>query len=752
VRRAILVAAGLAAFIVAGGSGQAPADRLWLAAWRDSLSAIQDTTSLRAIESAGIAGLKRHRDDAFGHLRLGYLSLRLFAISRDAAFANDAASEFQEATDLQPGWPVGWVGLAAAELGSVDALPEAMRRVQGFFGVDPYGPAEQFLLRAVRADPSDGEGVLELGNIALCRRQQSHLDLVLHVTRSASSTPALASRDLLLLRARVEREVGSPDSALAILERLLARDSLDADALLELGRTRFVVGALAGAGPWFRGLALASGPTLARYRSDLATVLPDSTLAAFDAATPAMRGRVVQDYWESPARNTMFTVAERLREHYQRLDYAHRTFAFDVQAGGETAPGDPGRLDRYDERGPIYVRQGRYQDRTYITITGMPRNESWVYDRNGPDELVFNFVKGPSDSGFRLVGSLMDIVAMSRPAQFIGRTNLDSLLEGGQAFTTYGAAWSASVARDLILSRVYLSDRYRHLAGANPGNVLALQREERQAGEADVQRGTSTEQWALRYELPLQADVALAAVGGEGEVPPVQVAFALPGATLYPRSVPHGVGYWVHLRAMIRDTGGALVRMVDTNRVFVSRTEVPASAELLGRLPITLPAGRYDIRLAIETESRGVVLPSQPVLVPPVRAAGVTMSDLALGTRSVPLAWAVGGDTAWLNPTRTFRARQPLELYFEVGGLQPGDRYSMELSIRRSKGGSFLGLGGTQASMQLRADLMRGRGLDRIRREIDATRLGAGKYRLEVVITTPDGLRVSRNQDFTIIK
>lgn len=742
---------GLMAVVTATGRAQSPAERAQVSAWCDSLLAIRDTAVLHRIERDAITRLKQGGDHPLAHLRLGHLSLRWFSLVPDEAFAADAASEFEQVTERAPGWPMGWAGLAVAEQAAADAIPETIRNIQGFFGADPYGVVARNLLRSVRADSTVARDFLEVGNAALRERSPLHLQPVLRVIRATATTPALATRDLMILRARIEREVGSPDSALMLLDRLLAGNPNDADALLEQARTRFVLGRADGAAPWFRGLALARDTTLARYRTDLATVLPDSTLAAFDAAAGVDRGDVIRQYWESPGRQAMFTAGERLREHYLRLDHAHRAFAFTPPLGSRYLTGDPGRLDRYDARGIVYVRHGPPEVQAIFPMIGVPKNESWGYRVNRPDEMMVHFVKTADDSGFRQVPSLLDIVAISHPTTATGQGDLKARLSDGQAFVTYGAAWSASVARDLIRSRREFGTRYGRLADAGPGTALAIQQEERARGEADAIRSTTEEEWSLRYEIPLDPITTMVAVGGEGAAPPVQVGFALRGSTLYPRSVRGGVGYWVHLRAMVRDQAGHLVRVVDTNRVFVSRVPVAPSALLVGRQPIALLPGEYQVQVAIETESRGSVLPPQPVSVPAREGSGLTLSDLALGTRTMPLSWGVTrSDTAWLNPTRRFSASEPVQLLFEVGGLKPGDPYTLELAIRKARGRDATVDDAGRESLRLTSRQVRGQGWDRVRREIDISRLDRGQYRIEVVVTGPDGQHARRQQLLTI--
>ena len=88
----------------------------------------------------------------------------------------------------------------------------------------------------------------------------TRLDVALAALRRASRTAASRHPDVLLARARVERLAGSPDSALAAVDALLAREPRNAAALLELARVRFALGRLDGGDPWYRGPRAGRGP------------------------------------------------------------------------------------------------------------------------------------------------------------------------------------------------------------------------------------------------------------------------------------------------------------------------------------------------------------------------------------------------------------------------------------------------------------------------------------------------------------
>ena len=105
----IVPATGLAP----SAGAQEPADRDRLVAFRDSVSS-SDLAALQALEQQMIQFARMNRDDALQHVKLGFVGLRLGDLGKEGAY-EDAASEFEWASELQPTWPYPWYGLGLAE-------------------------------------------------------------------------------------------------------------------------------------------------------------------------------------------------------------------------------------------------------------------------------------------------------------------------------------------------------------------------------------------------------------------------------------------------------------------------------------------------------------------------------------------------------------------------------------------------------------------------------------------------------------
>ena len=188
-----------------------------------------------------------------------------------------------------------------------------------------------------------------------------------------------------------------------------------------------------------------------------------------------------------------------------------------------------------------------------------------------------------------------------------------------------------------------------------------------------------------------------------------------------------------------------MIASVDTLRNFTAEHAIPAGEDLLGRLPVHVPPGSYTVRVAVETESRGMVTPPRAVQVAALSAPTIELSDLALGARSVPLPWrTVSSDTAWLNPLHQFKSSEPMQLYFEVGGIAAGAGYRVQLAVIRA--------GRTDAQMQLGFSAVAAGTPDRFHREVEIGRLAAGNYVLQVTVSNPAGGKATRQRAFVVVK
>jgi GWxTD domain-containing protein len=723
-----------------GVQAQSPSDREALERFRDSLAAITDSNGLLLLEKRLIDSAKADRNNGVLHLKLGFLSLRLGELGGHSHY-DDAASEFQWAIDLQPSWPYAWYGMGLAEYGVGDSQVSFVTGLKTMLGKDALTRSAVAFAKSAEVDPSFVRGLVDLANTALRQRVNIKLGVALQALRRAGKTSAGGDPEVLLARGRVEREVGDGDSALTAFDRYLQYGSNRSLALLELARTRFLLGRFDGLPPYFEGATFDDSATVAGYRADLATITTDSELRAFDRERGARRAAYLRRFWGQRDRLELRTEGERLREHYRRLYYARKNFQltannrhYDIVERYRSGSRD------FDDRGVIYIRHGEPSSRASYAAPGLEPNESWRYSRADGD-LIFHFIAREDVQDFKLVESLFDVLGFSDAVKLQGQTN--------------GAADNA-MAEQLMLSREQLSPIYRRLQGAGHMSTGRYQTQERRAGQESIAIGTSSDSYELRFPQELKVKSEVLAVGRDSARHQVQIAYAIAGSSLEPVTVTRGYLYSIRLRFVATNQRGQVVSSMDTTRHFVAPEPVPPGEHLVGRVGATVPSGSLRYRLAIQQgEAAGVTLPRDSVRVGPLTPAALSLSDLVLGSKSANLAWRrTPEDTVLFNPLRTYRRSEEMELYYEIDGLRPTP-YTVELAVKKkgSGGGLFRKIfGGGGAAISLKFEEQATTTQVSTHRSLKLNRLKPGNYVLEVSVVDAAGRKDRRTQEFQVVE
>ena len=725
-------------------ASQALADRLAINGFRDSLRVIRDTGILRALEHQQRADVDKGRGNPLASLRLGFVQLRRGELDQNRGVFADADHTFDGVVVSHLDWPTAWLGRGLARLNEAGNRSAARNVVQSFLSGDRIADAAVDIANSAIADSQYVDGLLQLCKLALRDYAPGHLRAALLALRRVAAEPVARNPAVQLERVRIERIVGNHDSAWHIAVSLLARQPANAEVLMEDGHVTLARGDGSGAESWFRGLALADSGALRLYRDDLHLILPDSVLRRFDAASGVERADIVRDFFAVDEFGQGRSVTERLREHYRRLDHSRETFAvpamrFRADIAAALEPNDR----EMDERGLVWVLHGAPDDHTYLNMLGAPPNESWHYRGDDGGEMLFHFVKTDETLGYQRVPSLFDILAMTRALQATGHGDVKAMAARGEAVETYGASWTAQTVQDMLYSREAMSPTYGRILSHGKNSALRLQAAERATGDSSMLRGETR---TARYELPLDAQLDAVAVGSDSAGQLLQVAFAIPGTSLYASPTVRPVVYPITMRvSVIRRGTGQVVAAIDTLRRFIASEPVPENGTLFGRLPIRVPPGDYTVRMALESPSRGVMSPRQVIRVAGTGADSIDLSDLALGARTVRLWWRTPrGDSAWINPSRTFRVSEPMQLYFEVFGLAVGTQYKSELRVLKAGDqSSQLAIAYTATSVTTP---------DPSHRELDLGRLAPGSYELQVTVSTASGAKAIRRGEFTVVK
>jgi GWxTD domain-containing protein len=728
-----LAAAGALLICVSPLRAQSPAERAAIEAWRDTLSQTSDTIMLLRWERLMIAEAKADRDNTMLHMRLGFLSLRYGDIAGGIHY-DDAASEFEWATQLEPNWPYPWYGLGIAELSIGDSQLAVVAGLKTMFGKDALAKAADAYARSAEVDPGFVQGLVELANTSLAQRVNIRLDVALDALRQSAHSQSAQHPEVLLARGRIEREVGSPDSSVAAFIGYLANGGDKGLGLYELGRSQLGLGLDVGATSYYEGAAYNDTTSVALYRKDLEYFVTADELAAFDSAAGQGRSTWLNEFWTGRDDASLRSPNERLKEHYRRLQYARTNFRLaSVHRHYNIEEIYHSGSDEFDDRGMIYLRHGTPSDRASYAEPGIEPNETWVY-RHPDGDLVFHFVSREDVQDFKLVESLLDIFGYATAVQLQGASR---------------SLASNTTTEQLLSSRQNISPVYNKMKGAGGASVSRYMAEERSQGRSSYARGTSTDTHELHFARPLSARVQVLAVGHDANGPLVQVAYAIAGGSLTGVPTSRGQVYPVRLRFSVLDSAGRSVARIDTTRFFLSRTPVPIKEHLVGRAEVNVPPGNYAYRVLVQqSEDAGLILPTDSVRVS--SEVRLSVSDLVLGRRENNLGWIAGpADTVYFNPLETFRRTDAMQLYYEVYGATPGTVLKTEVVVKKGGSGGLFGKGGSAISLKFE-DNAQGE-VTRANRTLDLAKLKAGTYTIGVRVTRPDSYTNYRTQQFTVI-
>lgn len=703
---------------------QSAPERAALDAFRDSLVVIMDPVPLQHLEGELMRAAKERPNDPLLHLRQGFLSLRLGDLGLLRHY-DDAASEFQWAVELQPTWPYGWfaLGLAEYELGRVQG-PGSRRATM--LGRDASTRAASAWMRAALADPGFASRLEVLAAQAVRRRDGERAAVVLLALREAVATQPAGRRSpaLLLATGRVEREVGDLPAALNAFETYRRLGDNRALGLLEVARTRFLLGQLEGTESYYDGAAMDDLVALAGYRADLEVVAPDSVMAQFDRLRGQARADLLATFWGSRDRLEFRPAGSRLREHYRRLAHARRNYS----AGGWSLPSDPAFLRNeavLDDRGRLYVRHGEPDARVTLNSMGVEPNESWSYRRESGD-LVFHFVARQDPDRYRLVESLLDVVDMRGTVAAASSGN-------GEARDSRPGA-----SDQLLRSREGFATVYAEFGAGRTEAIGRVAERERALVQSSLEAGLSTDSYEPRFARDLAARLNAVATTLEDGSAVAHLQVAVPGFGLESWQVDGRIHYPMRLRLVAVDPQGAVRVEVDT--VLVQDFERPIRPDRYLEEVLTVPVPSnttltYRMALFVGQQS-GTASPLDTMVTLPAAAPDLRLGDLVLGGSG-----AMAGPVALL-PMQSISRSLRLVVRADLVGVAGEGRWRATFILRDPETGRVVfddGFDGRVAG---------GRGV--VEESISIRRVPPGRYLAELEVTDQAG-GVARQQQRLVV-
>ncbi len=706
---------------------QTSGQRTVLEAFRDSLDHAADSTALARLETGLMRTVRRDRTDAWERLRLGFVAMRLGEVV-SARWFEDAAMEFQTVTRLRPGWPYGWYGLGLAELG-------LSRRATGLAARAGLNPGSAFeraadaFAGAVAADPGFAPRLVDEAHFGRLARQAARSHLALEGLRRAA---VRLPRDPGVLQAhgQLEREFGEPSAALRAFEALLVAPGRNRSvALLEIARTRLMLGQADGTVPYFEAAALDDRSAVQGFRADLATIASEQELRAFDERRGPARAEFLRRFWSARDEAEFLAEGTRLREHYRRLYEARQRFPRYLPVRSRDVIATVAPHEQVDDRGRVYVRHGDPDDRAELNTLGYEPNESWRYVRaDGDLVLHFQARHGPDD--YHLVESLFDLDA-----------------RGGAGVEPQVTLTVDREEELLLRSRAGLSPLYRGDRVRSAGGERELRVAERAMSRASLTRALSTDSHRPPYARRLTATTDLAVVGrepGESGRALAHLAVGVSFPTLGSVWLGEGIAFPLRLRLVALDPEGRKAASADT---VVRPVAVTYRGErwLAGVVSLPVPEGRLRVRVAVEDgEGGGALLPSRSLEVGSPAAGAWSVSDLTIGAVGGPWAVPVAGTPVALDPVGAVDREQRVGLAYEVLG-RAGAEVTCQITVIRTD--DEPGVAYSESWRQVMAT-----DAEVMRHDLQVRRLKPGIYRLELTVRGGDGTLVRRWREFAVAR
>ena len=597
-----------------------------LLAFQDSLAAASGNEALRALEKPLIAAARRNRSNPAVHVRLGMIALRL-------GESSGAVSEFKWATQLAPQWGAAWFGLGQAELALGEGADTTRVGRRAFLSRDSWDRAIVAFSRALLADTSVAGAMEGIARDRLQRDQRPSALVVRDGFRRAVQQRTRNAESMLGL-GRVEALLGDTTAALTVFAEAAEVPGGRARGLLEGVRLRLTRAEPEALRTYYEVAAVDDAALVAQLRQDIAWIATADELARYDAVSGAERAAFLEGFWTHRDREDLRPTGQRLPEHYRRLAQALRDYR-----------------NPFDQRVSVFVRHGAPDSRATLRVAGVTPNESWRYRRPEGD-LFVHFTAGADTTNYRIVESVFD-VAGGLPA-------------GSPAGDEAGDRDSA-LADQLLRSRAQLAPFYQAAVDGRRDQLEVFKRQERDLGTAGRNLALTTDRYPLRFEGDLPARVQIAALTGRADAGEIDAlfliqAFVLDSVAAGDQPVP------VRVRMVAWDDRNLAVRALDTTLSLV-REPGPSGQVLRGQAGLSLPAGFYNARMAIESGNRGAIVSREGLAVGSLGAT--TLSELALGRAGASAVWSLAGAAGPVvaEPDPVFDRGAVLELSADLIGF-----------------------------------------------------------------------------------
>ena len=770
---------------------QAPADRSALLAFADSLAAATTVDQVRDLEAARVGG-------TLGLIRSGLAALRRGELGQDRGPYDQAIQLLERAIDGEGRWPYPWFALGVTQMASYRRAFVVKATNYSPAGASYREAALRSFARAIANDSTFVPAADALAGITLSLGHRLLPKMLAEPLRRVELVPGTAPQ-VRLAAANVAFGNQEYERTLEILGDYLRRGGDRGVAGVEQART---LSALKrpeeAAAAYLAGLTGLTEAGLLAYREDLGWVAGQDEIDVLDtlalAAVPAWVGQ----FWRERDALNLRAPNERLIEHLRRWVYAHENFLshrpddvpanaegfgpqdqsslFEVGAIAEVMTEVAGGIPAFrtyrrtqwelDDRGVMYLRHGEPTKR--VSSVAGPPNESWAYDL--PEgRRVFHFLGSRAlgtQSATTLTASLpLDADMLDARADLDSRyALLADRIQRLEAQARTNQSLNAALAREAGLEASTPGSTVisTGINAQSVNNAIANQSMTRLGAdvlwrEAARNRGAiaaavATDGYPQHYKTSLDAIVQVYGVGfGKGETQRILTVFAVPGTRLVPRRRPDGgpgVLYPINFRVIALDRGTGVIRQLDTTRTFLAPDTLRGDQHLSGLLELAVPAGAYQVRALVSQpgQEAGTGVGRDSVRIP-ADPRDMILSDLILGRTESGLAWSYGGEKIPLNPLNAVPKGNGVELFYEVGGLVAGQKYTVTSTVRKAEDKPT-----ARPQLQVGFDFTASASYERVSRGLGLANLKPGAYVLSVAVAEQgSGRQVRRERALNVL-
>lgn len=730
-----------------------------LAALRDSLEKITDVPTLYRLQ--GMLPMPAVAADVGQVLQRGLIALRIYRLTGDRDDGDRARGVFAQAVERYPdvAWAHYGMALSLADAPGVripspgGVLNDVVlgQSIAEILKKDPRSRARRELRRALDLDPAFGPAAVLLARLALADGGRD-LGLVREARDALRATRDAGDRSPEVLRSLVdmERALGDYQAALAVADSSMEA-STDAGTLYSAAIAMLLQPGREGQGArtYMKGVANLDAAAAERYYADVEPIVSPEEAAEWRANDVAGKAQWLRTFWERRAAESGVMLADRLAEHYRRLQEARARYLRSARHGAETRgtlmPPPEGAAAMFDDRGLVLLKHGEPARVIRTQAAGVRPNETWVYSRPDGATWLFNFVALRGTQDYSLVGNILDALDESvanENSKLLDR-GVAGLEDRERAIVTlledrapYVPDYRAGVGR--VRSQL---QQGASIHGTEIRSVLEnAEAEYRQT----ARRALATDTYYPHWDHPLAYAYDLFSFRTPYGRTDLTAAFAIPAAQLAPVEAGGRTGYLVRVSVILLDTLQGRVTRKDTIQ-FLPSVVPPADGfvrthVMLPVVPSTNTVHRVVVVDGAQPGAGGIY--GGAVRLRDFSGGGLMVSDIVLAAPDSAGDWQRGDLRLALALPRRFAPERPFTVFYEVYNLEPDVPFHTRITVDPTdRGGIFnrlkglLGFGPNRIDLQFDGTANPDEnGVQQQVRRV-ASELPPGSYRMRITVT-----------------